>query len=123
MGKWQHRLSNINEISKTAICAVCGEVQLKKKYDKKAKAETNWRCLNQYWKQRFGADRIEIFPKPINCEICHKQATLAYDHDHKSGKHRGWLCRNCNVALGLINDNIEILEKAIIYLKRKGPDI
>ena len=31
--------------------------------------------------------------------------------------HRAILCRNHNVMLGLANDNIEILESAIQYLK------
>ena len=35
------------------------------------------------------------------CEICGKvYKTLDYDHDHKTGLHRGWLCRWCNLKLG-----------------------
>ncbi len=42
---------------------------------------------------------------------------LSVDHNHDTGKVRGILCHECNSLLGLARDNIEILEKAIKYLK------
>lgn len=42
---------------------------------------------------------------------------FAVDHCHTTGKVRGLLCHHCNAALGMVNDNIEILEKLIDYLK------
>jgi hypothetical protein len=30
---------------------------------------------------------------------------LFMDHDHRTGKFRGWLCRRCNTALGLVFDD------------------
>lgn len=39
------------------------------------------------------------------------------DHDHKTGKVRGLLCHKCNKALGFFQDNIEIMENALVYLK------
>lgn len=44
------------------------------------------------------------------------------DHDHSSVdkiKIRGILCRDCNIMLGMAKDNINILTKAIDYLKSK----
>lgn len=53
------------------------------------------------------------------CELPEKNGkNLAIDHCHKTGKLRELLCRNCNTALGFLNDNIEILKKAIKYLKK-----
>ena len=43
---------------------------------------------------------------------------LSVDHDHLTGKVRGLLCNNHNIALGLFKDNIDLLEKAIEYLKK-----
>ena len=42
---------------------------------------------------------------------------LAVDHCHSSGKVRGLLCQDCNVGLGSFKDNIEVIQKAIKYLK------
>lgn len=39
------------------------------------------------------------------------------DHNHDSGKVRGLLHRDINLALGLFKDNIEWLKKAIKYLE------
>lgn len=61
------------------------------------------------------------------CKICGKPEEskgssgaikmLAVDHCHKNGVVRGLLCQKCNVALGSFNDDIEILQSAIDYLK------
>ena len=56
------------------------------------------------------------------CMICksppgHK--SLHIDHDHKTGKVRGLLCHGCNTAIGLMKDDVNILTKAIQYLKGK----
>lgn len=40
------------------------------------------------------------------------------DHCHESGAIRGLLCRNCNVGIGNLQDSIERLEMAIVYLRR-----
>jgi hypothetical protein len=42
---------------------------------------------------------------------------LAVDHDHISGKVRGLLCHNCNLALGMFEDNPNFLISALEYLK------
>ena len=42
---------------------------------------------------------------------------LVLDHCHNSGKARGWLCPNCNRGIGLLQDSIKNLEKAIEYLR------
>lgn len=40
------------------------------------------------------------------------------DHDHRDGHVRGLLCSACNVALGLFEDDEEVIKKAYFYLKR-----
>lgn len=42
---------------------------------------------------------------------------LSIDHCHNSGKVRGLLCNNCNVALGFVRDSVATLENMIKYLK------
>ena len=55
------------------------------------------------------------------CAICSKHADengqeLAIDHCHDTGKVRGLLCRECNLALGYLDDNINLFANAIKYL-------
>lgn len=57
------------------------------------------------------------------CRICNQEERhknkkiLSVDHCHESGKVRGLLCHRCNVILGLIKENTNVLENAISYLK------
>ena len=39
------------------------------------------------------------------------------DHDHDTGKVRGWICSPCNVTLGAFGDNTINLKRAIKYLE------
>ena len=48
---------------------------------------------------------------------------LAVDHCHKTGTIRGLLCRNYNRALGKFQDQVDYLERAIVYLKRTPPEL
>lgn len=43
---------------------------------------------------------------------------LAVDHCHSTGFVRGILCMKCNKALGLFNDNIEVILRAASYLAK-----
>lgn len=79
-------------------------------------------------KRRFGISLDEyndIFSKQEGrCAICGRHQSefdIAFDvdHDHKTGKVRGLLCRYCNTSLGHFKDDTSILQKAIDYLKRK----
>ncbi len=55
------------------------------------------------------------------CEICGVAEEAVgkkhcLDHDHDSGKFRGWLCRKCNGMLGFADDSAERLAVAAAYL-------
>jgi Recombination endonuclease VII len=57
------------------------------------------------------------------CAICgedekdQRWGCLYVDHDHKTGKIRGLLCRDCNLALGLFQDDLALLKRAVRYLR------
>lgn len=55
------------------------------------------------------------------CAICKERAAVDIDHDHKTDVVRGLLCRSCNVGLGQFKDDIEMLEKALAYLRHWMP--
>jgi hypothetical protein len=60
------------------------------------------------------------------CSICgiHEKhcehQRLAVDHDHNTGEVRGLICKKCNQAIGLLQDNSEFAYNAYQYLQRHG---
>lgn len=54
---------------------------------------------------------------PAECEVCKRELRLVLDHCHKTGRLRGWVCYSCNIALGQVRDDAELLRKLALYLE------
>jgi hypothetical protein len=53
------------------------------------------------------------------CPICDymiSKDNMKIDHDHGTMEVRGLLCSNCNVGIGMLKDDTDILAAAIRYL-------
>lgn len=80
---------------------------------------------DSYLKRKYGITEEQyediLEAQAGKCGICHrkpKTRRLAVDHNHKTGEVRGLLCSRCNHGLlGHAHDSIEMLERAIEYLK------
>lgn len=64
-------------------------------------------------------EEIAARPKPEICEVCGNGGKIVFDHCHTSNKFRGWLCNPCNIALGMLEDDPERLEKLLVYLRQE----
>ena len=88
------------------------------------------RVLNKRYKERYGItlDEYNVMLKDQNhkCYLCGidevdaREGKLCVDHCHTSGKVRKLLCHNCNCGLGNFQDNPDVLEKAVKYLRNKS---
>lgn len=118
--KWKHRLSEINEKEKTAICAECGLVKIH------PRGNGLWRCAadsnkrSRLYKRAYRESKKAVLA-PV-CEICGNSEKLCWDHDHRSGIFRGTLCSKCNSAIGMFQDNPTFLRKAAEYLEKDKTD-
>lgn len=53
------------------------------------------------------------------CYICGlDEVKLHIDHNHSTGKVRRLLCKECNMALGLLKENVVTLKNMIEYLEK-----
>lgn len=104
-------------------CKICNE-ERKRLYRAKYPERHKRSQRNTKIKRAYGID-IETYDKMYEdqggcCFLCGgspSDRTLAVDHCHESGNVGKLLCGNCNLGLGNFKDSIEVLEKAIEYLK------
>lgn len=80
------------------------------------------RCHRVRMRIRRGVDPTDALLEPPGhgrCEICGSQPEggLFLDHDHETGRLRGWLCNGCNLAIAHLTE-AAALEAAIAYLAR-----
>jgi len=135
-GKHFTEETNINRgviIENKRYCLKCGDLKdFSLFFNKKGKPRSICKeCTklleNQYRFSSKGIDRttflLMIHEQQNKCKICDndlKSSSTSYiDHNHKTGEARGILCPSCNTLLGLCNDDINILQNAIEYLKRQ----
>jgi hypothetical protein len=80
------------------------------------------RTANQrrHMAKKLGFAECTVYPPPptdCKCAICHREAPLALDHDHETGRFRGYICRDCNMGLGKLGDDLESIRRVLRYLE------
>jgi hypothetical protein len=82
--------------------------------------QSNGYSRKRYLKHKFNLteEQFTLMANKQNwcCIICQKPKKLHVDHDHNTDKIRGLLCNGCNMALGMLADNKEYLQRALAYL-------
>ena len=74
--------------------------------------------FDKAWEEQEG--RCAICRREVSREIESHHTDKAYaDHKHvEPPKPRGILCVNCNLGIGNLQENINIMEAAIAYVKK-----
>lgn len=111
------------EISLFANCGVTKGIQyyahLCSECKNYATRERNWNRMGIV-----GAT-LQLFEERLKqqaykCAICSCDISISatLDHCHVSGNVRGILCNKCNAGLGMFNDELEHIRKAVLYLEK-----
>lgn len=81
-------------------------------------AKTN-KHKDKFWNARrlYGISKEQFNSLSEECRICKSTQNLHIDHDHSTGKFRDVLCHHCNTGLGMFKESIELMLKAIEYIK------
>ena len=103
------------------LCKVCSNRQ-----DRERGYRTKEARFKMHLKARHNLSPIEydemLKEQTGVCAICgnhnHNGNQLSVDHDHLTGRTRGLLCIHCNTVLGYMNDNTNLLQKAMDYLEK-----
>lgn len=113
--------------SKGHLCKPCANKRATK-WNKENPDKLRNRSIKKKYGLSFEKYQEMFLSQNGKCKICHCPETdvdkrnltlkfLAVDHCHTTGKVRGLLCRKCNIALGIINENTETLKNMINYIK------
>ena len=83
------------------------------------------------WKKR-NRDKVQqmhirwkygVSAKPSVCDVCRGVSTngrrIAVDHDHATGRVRGFLCNGCNIAIGMVKEDPDRLRRLAEYLEKQ----
>ena len=102
-------------------CKDCDHARVKV-YHKNNRAKVTKQQLISHRRREYGLTEEEynnmVLSQNNMCAICNKPSdrTLHIDHDHVTGKVRGLLCFNCNLGIGLLQEDLVVLNRAIEYL-------
>lgn len=64
-----------------------------------------------------------VIGEPFKCPVCEKTIIKQFsndvvlDHSHTDGRIRGWICRQCNSSIGMMDEDTNILGRAIQWIK------
>jgi len=110
----------------TRVCRICSVEKPIDRFHKRHKSPTNTtrdsRCMaccneGREWRRK---ERKKY--EHLDTGLCHccgrKIKSLHFDHDHKTGKYRGFLCHFCNTGIGKLGDDIEGVTRALRYLEK-----
>jgi hypothetical protein len=73
---------------------------------------------NRMFKEQGGACAICGRPEIVIDPRTGLVRSLSVDHDHKTGRARQLLCCKCNHGIGAFEEDIDVMLKAIEYLKK-----
>jgi hypothetical protein len=107
-------------------CIECVRGSAKGQYGRTSR-ETKDRWKRTATARRYGLsleEYDELVAAHERCPICLTTEPggvgWTIDHDHETGKVRGVLCSECNLALGKLQDNVASLTRAQAYLEVHG---
>jgi len=119
--------SNINNRDrKSTECKRCStESVTRRRQENKDEYRNTW--LQRVYGINLDSYNILFENQKGCCAICNVHQSqlnksLFVDHDHSTGQVRGLLCTRCNTGIGMLNDDIDVLDSGIEYLKKYNND-
>lgn len=123
------KYGHISERFATGTCCKCSELfadsnrlhlrSYSREYARQLRRKRGMKARNPDRAQREELRlRFAGRPRPKACETCGKEKQIRFDHCHTTGSFRGWICDNCNLALGLVKDDPAVLRNLAAYIER-----
>ena len=124
MGKWVHRLSEIDPSSRTAICVACGPVTIRKK------RENAWRCNRAHVpRNRIPKNKPYRKYKGFFCNRCGFVALVPHqldvhhkdhNHDNNDPTNLETVCANCHRLIHALDNGATVAAPRLSLERRKA---
>ncbi|MDP2174343.1 MAG: endonuclease domain-containing protein [Bacteroidota bacterium] len=101
-----------NRVLRRPVCREC--------YAKKVKADPKQKAEFEAKHPRPQIGEEFTCPICLKCFIREHKNDVVLDHSHIDGSIRGWLCSSCNTSIGKFNDDPEVLQRGIDWIKNGG---
>ncbi len=142
LGKSDFKVFNVKKTGDgfpKKICNICHKLKKTTEFAKNQNAKNNrsvrrpscQKCRKQLEGVNISSAEKNKWSKskpvdePFECPVCSKRtiagitSKVVLEHDHRSGKVRGWVCDSCNTGIGRFKDDKELLKKAIKFIESK----
>ena len=120
------------------LCPTCDIHKSRSSFGKSSRSPIglNWQCkscanerrADVHYRHRYGItkeDKLQLMEEQENkCACCHNEfgdtprTKPVVDHCHETGAVREILCDRCNVALGIIGEDILLAKQLIKYIEK-----
>ena len=123
--------------NETKICRRCQQIKSIFEFEKNQKSiagkiSRRGECRNcRKWKKpipikmRIAYGKTHPMPplgESFHCPVCDRtiirqfKNDVVLDHYHLNGEIRGWICRQCNSSIGMMDEDVNILKRAIKWI-------
>jgi hypothetical protein len=114
---------------RSTICRVCRNEYARNVWypanrEKQIEASCKWKINNRSraLSKQYGipSEDIDIAMKRADgkCDVCGKESTLVFEHEHTGCIVRGFVCKRCNLILGLLGDKKEEIESSMALISK-----
>jgi hypothetical protein len=105
-----------------SYCIPCTRSYTREWHERNPGKQRQYRLLQRYGMSEDDFEAM-LEMQDGKCAVCEEvpERQIHIDHDHVTGEVRGLLCFRCNITLGKVGDDPDLLQKMIEYLKRSEP--
>ena len=120
--RMNHSITNVDISQKIGSCSICGDGTPVRS---RSNPNFRWICKRRDTRRNHGGSedwdqkREELIQKQDGkCALCNRRRNLVLDHCHKTNVIREALCNPCNAGLGIFQDDPDMFQKAIDYVRK-----
>jgi hypothetical protein len=121
INQFYFRGGNYSPNSRKSKCKECDKKRVAENYDPIKYQEQHLKRSYGITLNEYNQMLVDQNHKCITCGTTDpggKHGKFMVDHCHSTGKVRGLLCKRCNIALGEVGDNVNVLQSMIEYLQK-----